>query len=70
MSMGLGHRYWVRMIRHFTGTLEEVIKYMKDNPPRSDKEWYELSPIVNIKQGTCNEYMCDLVEIDNIKRRR
>ena len=70
MSMGLGHLYWVHCIKHFSGSLKACIKQMQDNPPRSDKEWYELSPIVNVKQGTCNEYMCDLLEIDNIKRRQ
>lgn len=64
MGMGLGHQYWVELIKYFSGTLEECIDFMKNNKPRSNKEWYELRPIVHAKEGTCTEYMCNLVRKD------
>lgn len=65
MSLGLGHKYWVRVIKHFIGTMEECIKFMQDNAPSSSLEWFELHPDVNINKGkriTCDRYRCDLVE--------
>lgn len=64
MALGLGHRYWVRMLKHHYGDLDSCIKFMQDNKPSSDKEWFELRPSPNIKKGkriTCSEYACDLV---------
>ena len=33
MSLGLGHSYWVQIIRMKHGTLEECIKYMQEYRP-------------------------------------
>ncbi len=63
MSLGLGKKYWVHMIKHFYGTLEECINYMNQNKPRNNKQWYELRPDVNVKEGTTDNYSLDLVEI-------
>ena len=63
MGMGLGHNYWVHVLKHKYGSLEECIEFMKANPPRSNKEWYELRPNIIVKEKICNEYCVDLVEI-------
>lgn len=65
MSLGLGHRYWVHMIKHHYGNLESCIRFMQENNPSSNKQWFELRPNPNVKKGseiTCDEYSCDLVE--------
>lgn len=64
MAFGLGHRYWVHVLSHFSGSLEECIGFMLNNKPRNDKQWYELRPYVNVNDdpATCVEYGCDLVE--------
>ena len=65
MSMGVGKRYWVHMIKHHCENLESVIKFMQENAPTSNLQWFELRALVNVKQGqitTCDEYQCDLVE--------
>lgn len=64
MSLGLGHKYWVHILKHFYGTLEECIKHMQENKPSNKYQWYELRPDVIIKkEGSYNEYyFCDLVE--------
>ena len=72
MSIGLGHKYWVHLIKHFYGDLQACIKYMQDNPPKDDAQWYELRPNPTIKKGLtirCNEYSCDLVEGDKHESR-
>lgn len=65
MSIGLGKRYWVHMIKHHCGNLESCIKFMQENAPKNNTSWFELRALVKVKQGkptTCEEYMCDLVE--------
>ena len=64
MSIGLGKRYWVHVIRHHFGKLEDCLKYMNEHKPRNIYQWYELRPYVRVRdEGTyCEEYMCDLVE--------
>ena len=65
MSLGLGHRYWVHVIKYVYGTLEECMNYMKDNPPENKYQWYELRPEVKVVKGGgsyCEEYQCSLVE--------
>lgn len=63
MAIGLGKKYWIHVIKHFYGTLEQCIQFMNQNKPKNNKEWYELRPIPNVKERTCEEYQCDLVEI-------
>lgn len=65
MSLGLGHEYWVRVIKHFVGTMEECIDFIQKNTPSSSLQWFELHPDVKIVKGkkiTCERYSCDLVE--------
>lgn len=65
MSLGLGHRYWVHLIKHHYGDLESCIKFMQENKPSSEESWFELRPNPTIIKGeaiTCTEYSCDLVE--------
>ena len=68
MSLGIGHKYWVRVIRHHYGDLKSCIEYMNKFPPENDNYWYELHPNPKIKKGTrvtCCEYSCDLVTDGN-----
>ncbi len=65
MSLGLGHKYWVRLKKYTYGTIEECIKFMKENTPSSPLEWFELHPQVKVikdKQTSCDYYRVDLVE--------
>ena len=64
MSFGLGKCYWVHLIQHFYGSLDECLKYMQEHKPQNKFQWYELRPEVKVRKGkTCCEfYMCDLVE--------
>lgn len=65
MSLGLGKRYWVRMVLHHCGDLNSCIKFMLENAPKDSTQWFELRALVKVKTGkttTCDEYMCDLVE--------
>ena len=64
MSLGLGKRYWVHVIKHFYGTLEECLKYMNENKSANIYQWYELRPDVHVrKSGSyCDNYSCNLVE--------
>ena len=64
MSMGLGHRYWVHLIKYHYGDLESCIEFMKTNKPISSYQWFELVPQVNVKKAQCIEYQCNLVEMD------
>ena len=68
MALGLGHEYWVHLIKHHYGDLESCIKFMQENKPENPKQWFELRPMVKIVKGqiiTCTEYQCDLVEDAN-----
>ena len=65
MSIGLGKRYWVRIVLHHSGDLESCVKFMQENASKTNTQWFELRPLVKVKQGKptiCEEYMCDLVE--------
>lgn len=65
MSMGIGKRYWVHLIKSFTGDIIECAEYMVQNPPRNKHQWYELHPIVDVdidNKMACERYMCHLVE--------
>ena len=65
MSMGLGKRYFVHVIKYFYGSLEECLKYMNENKPANKRQWYELRPDVHIRkysQTYCENYQCSLVE--------
>ena len=65
MSLGLGKKYWVHVLKHFSGNLDECLEFMSKNKPINNKQWYELRPYVNVKKdddSTCDEYGCDLVE--------
>lgn len=65
MSIGLGHNYLVHLIKHFTGSLDECLKFMKENKPKDKYSWFELRPLVEIKKGkriNCELYSCNLVE--------
>lgn len=64
MGMGIGHTYWVQVIRMTWGTLDECIKFMKENPPRYKTEFYELRPEPNLRTRTCEKYSCQLIKID------
>ena len=68
MSMGLGHKYWVHVIDVKFGTLEECIQYMQEHKLNTNRKWYELTPIPNLKIGTCEEYRCCLVELDKYSK--
>ena len=63
LGQGPGKHYWVHLIKHKFGNLNECIDYMKANPPKNNKQWYELRPQVKVKEGICSEYCCDLVEM-------
>lgn len=67
MSLGLGKRYWVRVVYWFCGSLEECIAFMQDHKPRGDYEWFELRPEVDIPEYKCNTYQCSLVTKDDSK---
>lgn len=64
MSMGLGHKYWVQIIKYTSGTLDHCLKYMNENKPGSKYQFYELKPIPDLKNNQCDDYMCTLVRID------
>lgn len=64
MAIGLGKRYWVRVLKFKSGTLEECINFINKNKPKDNKEWVELEPIPNLKNNTCKEYKCSLVSIE------
>ena len=53
MGMGLGKQYWVHILKYFCGNLADCIKFMQDNPPQNEYEWYELNPIVHVKTSSC-----------------
>ena len=63
MAFGLGNHYLVQVIKWKSGTLEECIEFMNQNKPINTKEWYELEPIPDVKNGTCSEYHCSLVKM-------
>ncbi len=63
MSLGLGHTYFVRMIIYHYGSLDSCLKFMNENKPNSDSQWFELRPEVNVKKATCDMYQCSLVEM-------
>ena len=65
MSIGLGHKYLVRLLSRFHGTLEDCIVFMKNNISRLNQpyEWYELNPCVDVKNGICEEFDVLVVEI-------
>lgn len=63
LGEGPGKRYWVHVIKYTNGTLDKCINFMDNNPPRDNTQWYELRPIVKVKEKTCNEYSCSLVEM-------
>lgn len=68
MAIGLGKRYWVRVIKHHSGDLRSCQKFMADNEPKDALTWFELRPLVNVKANkrvTCFEYACDLVTDSN-----
>ena len=65
MALGLGHTYWVHLIKYHYGDLKSCIKFMQKNKPESPKQWFELRPTVKIVKGqdiTCVEYQCSLME--------
>lgn len=65
MALGLGKRYWVRVVLHHYGDLNSCIQFMQENAPKTNTQWFELRPLVKVKTGqvtTCEEYGCDLVE--------
>ena len=57
MSLGLGHSYWVEIIRFKHGTLEECIKFMQEYPFSNVDCWWELSPIVRKDKKTKKMYL-------------
>lgn len=63
MSMGIGHTYWVEVIRSKTGDINDVEKFISDNHPENNKEWIDIKPYVNVKKGTCERYTVSLVKI-------
>ena len=72
MAFGLGHEYWVHVIKYHDGDLESCIKFMQENKPKNEYQWYELRPMVDYNKGktiTCTEYQCNLVEDANNDRR-
>ena len=69
MGMGLGKQYWVHILKYFCGNLADCIKFMQDNPPQNEYEWYELNPIVHVKTSSCTEYQCQLVEDEKRMKR-
>lgn len=65
MAMGIGKRYWVQMLSHFTGTIKECAEYMIQNPPHNKYQWFELRPIIEFdlnKKVWVEKYTCDLVK--------
>ena len=67
MALGLGHKYWVHVIRWMHGTLEECIAFMHKYKPKNSKSWFELRPdpkIVKNQLTTCDYYTVTLVEDD------
>ena len=64
MSIGLGKRYWVRMIKYHCGDIDSCIEFMKANKPEDNHQWFELFPCPKVKKGntTCDTYQCSLVE--------
>ena len=70
MGMGIGHHYLVHQLKYFCGELKDCIKFMQDNPPRNEYEWYELWPSVHVKQQTCTTYQCLLVEHEEQFKKR
>ena len=67
MSIGLGKRYFVHVVKYEYGDLEKVTQWMKDNAPENNLRWFELHPIVKVEKGkkvTLKEYQVMLVEDD------
>lgn len=66
MALGLGKQYWVHQIKCLvSGTIEECIKFMQENKPVDNTQWFELWPRPTLKKGkkgTCETYTCALVE--------
>ena len=72
MAMGLGHNYWVEIIKGFKGSLQNCIKWMEENNPKNNHYWYELHPCIqwNKKERIkVDEYRVDLVTDGDLKKR-
>lgn len=64
MSIGLGKRYWVRMLKYHFGDLDSCLQFMNENKPKNEKEWFELRPLPKVIKGkavSCKEYQVSLV---------
>ena len=65
MSMGIGKRYFVHVIKNCFGTLDECMAFMESLKPLDKEHWFELRPIVTIFKGKVTEikeYQCMLLE--------
>ena len=64
MAIGLGKRYWVRLVKSHFGDIDSCIEFMKDTKPYDNHQWVELRPVPTVKKGntTCDQYHCSLVE--------
>ncbi len=64
MALGLGHTYWVKVIKSKYGSLEECMEFMKNNPASNNYEFYELHQDLRFdknRKAYCVGYRCDLV---------
>lgn len=64
MAIGLGKRYWVRLIAYCCGDIETCMKFMQEHNRNDEHYWFELHPIVKVVNGercSCSEYQCSLV---------
>ena len=69
MSMGIGHHYWVEVIKFKVGDLKTIINFINENQPTNDKEWIDLQPGVK-KNGTCTEYCVSLVKLSETQNKK
>lgn len=63
MSLGLGHRYWVRFVQRFEGDLNACLDFMK-NYHLKDGQWFEFQCMIKVLNGVAypsNDYIVDVV---------
>lgn len=72
MAIGLGHKYWVELIKYKYGSLEECLQWIQENKPENDLYWFELIPQAEIKTNKrvkVKQYCANLVTDGNLKNR-
>ena len=68
MSIGLGKRYWVRMLKYHFGDLDSCLQFMNENKPKNEKEWFELRPLPKVVKGKSYKFSGQTYKVTQVAK--